>query len=121
MEETQQLNDIVHNAKSYIDARLKLTALQAAGKGSRALAVLITYVVFSFFILSSCIFGSFALAFHLGDEGQSPSLGFLLVALAYLILALLILAAKKRWLLPRLTNLFIRIFLNPDPHEPKQA
>ena len=91
-EETQDL------LESYVNNRLRLLKLQTAEKASRVVTLLFAGLVigiFSFFIL---LFLSFLAAYYFSEKLHSQFYGFGIVALIYIVLLLVALYLRKKYL-----------------------
>lgn len=110
MEEYKEksLGDLLKDAKLYIDTRIKHLQLSSIEKGSKIFADLITNGVVAICFILAFLFGTFTLALYLSDVFGSYTQGFGCVAGIYLLLALIFLFTKDKFIEPRLVNLFIR-------------
>ncbi|MEO5592450.1 MAG: phage holin family protein [Chitinophagaceae bacterium] len=91
-EETQDL------IESYVNNRLRLLKLQTAEKSSRVVTLLFAGLVtgiFSFFIL---LFLSLVAAYYFSEKLHSQFYGFGIVALIYIVLLLIALYLRKKFL-----------------------
>lgn len=91
-EETQDV------LESYVNNRLRLLKLQTAEKSSRVVTLLFAGLVigiFSFFIL---LFLSLVAAYYFSEKLHSQFYGFGIVALIYIVLLLLALYLRKKYL-----------------------
>jgi uncharacterized membrane protein YqjE len=110
-EETQDL------VESYISNRLRLFKLQTAEKSSRVVTLLFAGLVigiFSFFILLFC---SLMAAWYFSEKLQSQFYGFGIVALIYIVLLLLALYLRKKFLDKYIFGRVIKILFDSNPED----
>jgi len=103
---------IIDQLKEYAETRIKLAKYQAIEGGSTVAAGLIADVAVIISMLLAFLFASCTLALYLGKLLGAYWIGFGIVAVLYLIIALIIKANKKR-IEKLLANEFIqKIFKN---------
>ncbi|MDF2432391.1 MAG: hypothetical protein JWP44_2022 [Mucilaginibacter sp.] len=103
---------IIDQLKEYAETRIKLAKYQAIEGGSTFAASIIADVVTIMSMVLAFLFASFTLAFYLGTLFNATWIGFGIVAVLYLIIALAIKANKKSLEKP-IVNVFIqKIFKN---------
>ncbi|HSC40333.1 MAG TPA: phage holin family protein [Chitinophagaceae bacterium] len=105
-EETQEM------VEDYVGNRLQLLKLQAAEKSSKIISLLLTVLVMallSFFIL---LFLSMTLGYYLAQKTGSLFTGFGIVAVFYVVLLVVVLYLRKRYLDKYISNTVIRIFFD---------
>ncbi|UKJ07878.1 phage holin family protein [Solitalea lacus] len=107
-EQKEQLETLLENIKDYITLRARIASLTIAENTANLLATLITNGIVILFILLFCIFGSVALALWIGKELQNHALGFVIVAGIYLILVLIFILIKDKYLKKPLTNTVVK-------------
>ncbi|HEX7367760.1 MAG TPA: phage holin family protein [Pelobium sp.] len=116
MEENKQFDkdDLFERAKDYINTSIelkKLTVTQAVVKTVSSLASgLILLLVGLFFIA----FLSVTAALYFGQLLASNYLGFLIVALFYLLIGLLVLAMRKNYIQNPIVDVLIRKILKKE-------
>lgn len=102
--------NLTKSVGEYVDTYYKLTVLKATDKATgiaaSSLAGLATFFL-SIFVL---FFSGMALAVWLGQILENQVLGYLLVALLYLILIIVMFALRKRIVFPVIRNLIVRKF-----------
>jgi ABC-type polysaccharide/polyol phosphate export permease len=105
-EETQEM------VEDYVSNRLQLLKLQTAEKSSKLISLLLTVLVMallSFFIL---LFLSMTLGYYLAQKTGSLFTGFGIVAIFYVLLLVVVLYLRKRYLDKYISNTVIRIFFD---------
>jgi len=97
MQENNQksIEDIISDAKIYLETRIEYTRLYVVGKVSTLVADLITNAVVIICFVLAFLFGSVTLAMFLSDIFHSFTAGFGCVALLYLLIAIGITVGKK--------------------------
>ena len=99
---------IIDQLKEYAETQIKLAKYEAIDKSTTVFASLITDVIVSISLILTFLFLSFALAFYLSNLlNHSYAGGFGLVALLYLIIAIIIILAKGKLQKP-IVNLLIK-------------
>jgi hypothetical protein len=108
----ESLHDIKDSLNSIFRDEVKLYTLKGVEKASLFLGLIATFFIVTIVILLGIIFGSIALAKYLNGLWEHDFLGYLAVAAADLILALLLVVLVARRKVPLLTNLFIRALVS---------
>lgn len=117
----EQINKTMDDLKTYFNLRLRLIQLNWAEKISVALAkVISSSIAFTFYILFF-VFGSFALAYCLGEVFSDTALGFAAVAGFYLLVALTLSVFAKKPIEKKLTDSFVSDFANDQPNSNRHA
>jgi cell shape-determining protein MreD len=111
----ENLKELIAEIKDYVGMRMELGSMQF----KKSMAVLVgnlsaTLLVVVFAVLSF-LFGSFALAYVLGEYFQSTAIGFSLVTLLYLLLAIIFLLLRKG-IQKSIANNIIKILFSSDDH-----
>lgn len=108
----KDLEELLSDAKTYIDTRIEYAKLSAVEKVSKIFADLITNAaVISCFVLAF-LFASFTLALYLSEVIGSYSAGFGAVAGIYLLLSIIVYLTKDKYIEKLLVNLFIRKYFD---------
>jgi hypothetical protein len=106
---------IKENIKEYIQTQIDIVKLKAINKGGEAISgviVGITLGVLGFFII---FFLSFSAAYGISSASGHPFLGFLLVAAFYILLAVLIIVFKDKFItLPIINTLLKKFYFRKD-------
>ncbi|AMR31219.1 hypothetical protein A0256_07155 [Mucilaginibacter sp. PAMC 26640] len=86
---------IIDQAKEYVETRLKLLKLEAIERSTSIIANIVVELVVVISLILTFLFASFTLALFLGDVFHSYWKGFGSVALLYLLIAVILIVAKK--------------------------
>lgn len=100
--------------KAYVHLQTRLYALVATEKVARFYAKLIGHLVVFICLIMAFFFGSFALAYFLGNYWNNVALGFLGVMGMYLLLALVGYLAKQTLIERPITNKTIEHLLGDE-------
>lgn len=110
MEENKEkkLEDLIADARSYMDTRLELLHLKSVEKGAKLFSDLATngFVVLCFVL--AFLMGTLTLALYLSGVFGSYVSGFGAVAVIYLFLSIIVLLTKDKIIDKLLVNIFIR-------------
>lgn len=102
--ETQDLKedtkDLLAHAGDYADTFYKLSLLKITKRTADAASVTVFSVVASLFLVFILLFTGFGAAWWLGDVLNNRVQGFLLVAVFYMVLLLLVIALRKKIMKP---------------------
>lgn len=109
---TSQMGQLLEEGKHYWELQKQYLSLHSAEVLTRLLStvalILILILVGSLVLL----FGSFALAYWLGDLLGSSVLGFGIIALALLLVGLIVFANRKSWIVRPTTRFMVGLFSN---------
>ena len=113
----EPIDNLIEEVKDYLETKSKLSKLKALDKGSRiagdsAGALLIT-TLFLLFLLFISIAGALALS----ELIKISYVGFLLVALFYLIVGIIVYVNRTSWIKIPLKNILIRNFFKDSEDE----
>ena len=117
-EEFKRVEEMAQHVKDYVNTRIAQVKLSVAEKVSKLIAVLIAgmFVVVVLFLF--VVFGSIAAAYAIGIWLGKMWLGFLIVAVFYLLIGILTWWAKERLLRIPIMNAIIRqLFHNEENDE----
>lgn len=114
MEEKKEKNfeELIADAKSYVDTRMDYVHLRAVEKGSKLFADLITNTVVATCFLLAFLLGTVTLGLYLSDLFGSAVAGFGCLAGIYLFLSIIVFVTKDKFIEKVLVNLFIRKYFN---------
>jgi hypothetical protein len=114
MEENKEkdLEDLLSDAKIYVDTRIEYVKLSAVEKGSKIFADLITSAAVIICFVLAFLFASFTLALYLSTVFGSYAAGFGCVAGVYLLLSIIVYITKDKFIERFLVNLFIRKYFD---------
>jgi Ca2+/Na+ antiporter len=102
---------IIEQVREYVETRLKLLKLEVIDRSSAIIATIVVDLVMIIALVLTFLFASFTLALFLGDVFGAYWKGFGAVALLYLLIAVVIIVAKKPLERP-IINVLIRKLFN---------
>lgn len=108
----ESLNDIKDSLRSIFKDEVQLYTLKGVEKASLFLGIIATFFIVTIVVLLSIIFGSIALAKYLNLRLDHEFMGYLIVAGADVLLAVLLLIMVARRKVPLLTSLFVRAIIS---------
>lgn len=116
MEEAKNnFEQLTTHLKEYLETRSRLLLLGLSEKSAGLFSALVLHLVFVFLFLLLLFFGSISLAFWIGQETGSPSLGFGIVTGIYFILVLLVLVLRANANVKRvLEDAFIKMLFGKE-------
>lgn len=112
-----KVEEIVGNLKEYINTRIESAKLSAAEKSSKLLANVIAGVVVGLVFFFFIIFAGVALSFGLGEWIGKTWVGFLIVAVLYLLIGMIAWGARGKLIRLPIMNALIQQFINDDSDE----
>jgi|GEM_PF-281619 len=120
-----KIGEIVQTVKGLVEARIGLVKREIQDEFVGILSRLILLIVIGCMLLLVFLFLSFSLAFFLSQITKSPYLGFLLVALIYLLVALVMISTRdssriQQWVEISLKDFIFRIKKAPRQKEDEQ-
>ena len=98
--------------RQYIDDRVLLLKLTATEKVARLASAMVIFMVISLFGFLLLLFVSILAGYLLSLWTKSYPIGFGIVTLFYLIVLILVLTLRKKYLDPLITNTVVRIFFD---------
>ncbi len=110
----EKMEGLTDHVKQYINTRVELTKLTIAEKTSQVISQLIAFTIVALFFLFVLIFGSIAGAWALSNWIGKPYAGFLIVAGIYLVLGIIVWAARGRLLRFPIMNAIIKLLQKKD-------
>jgi len=102
---------IIEQVREYVETRLKLLKLEVIDRSSAIIATIVVDLVMIIALVLTFLFASFTLALFLGDVFGAYWKGFGTVALLYLLIAVVIIVAKKPLERP-IINVLVRKLFN---------
>lgn len=105
---------LVRDAKDYGLLRLERFELDMASKLARLIGILVMGALLTIVLLVVMVFVSLAVGYALGKAIGSTALAMLIIAVAYLLLAVVIYAKRHAWIVTPLTLMFHDIFLTEN-------
>jgi hypothetical protein len=116
----EKYSSLVDHVQDYINNQIELAKLMAIEKVAVGISNAVTLTVIAFLGLFFIIFFSITLAIGLSLLVGSSLLGFLIVTLLYLFLALLLLFNKQKWMIEPISNKIIKNALEDYNNQNKQ-
>ena len=104
----EDAKDILNHASDYAETFYKLSLVRLTKKVSDVASVAVNSIVI--FLISLCVllFISFAGAWWLGDVVENRALGFLLIAVFYLLIVFILVLMRKKIISPLIRNTLIK-------------
>jgi hypothetical protein len=110
--------ELAGSVKDYVNTRIESVKLGAAAKSSAVMANMIAAIAVAAVLLLFVIMLSAALAFGLGEWTGKLWLGFLIVAVLYLLLGMMVWVGRKKLIqLPIMNSLIEQFFTNDEMEE----
>lgn len=114
--------EIVQTIKTIVETRIALIKSDIEDQLSGVLSRLILLVLIGSFLLIAILFLSLSAAFFISQVTQSPSFGFLVVALVYFVVVVLLYLTKDANGLQQRINVSLKRFIfkstsEKNPHE----
>ena len=101
---------IIDQVREYVETRVKLLKLEVIDRSTTIISSIIIEIVIIVSLVLTFLFASFTLALFLADVLGSNWKGFGCVALIYLLIAVLLMVAKKSFERPLINILIKKIF-----------
>ncbi len=111
MEENNNIEKLIEDAKGYLDTRIELAKLQTIEKTSEVAGSASVALLLLIFFSMVFLFGSIALAYYISEITGKYSVGFLCVAGINLLIGLIVYFSRERWINKPITNLIIKTLL----------
>ncbi|MET3113150.1 hypothetical protein AAKU52_000871 [Pedobacter sp. CG_S7] len=108
----KNIEDILSDAKDYIETRIEYARLSMVEKASKIFADLLTSATVMICFMLAFLFGSVTLALFLSDVLGSFSRGFGCVSLIYLIFAIVVYLTKDKYIEKAIVNMAIRKYFD---------
>ncbi|RZK44026.1 MAG: phage holin family protein [Pedobacter sp.] len=108
----KDIEQILSDAKEYVNTRIEYTKLSAIEKGAKIFADIITNTTVVVFFVLAFLFGTFTFALFLSDVLGSYTKGFGCVSLIYLFLSIILFLIKDKFIEPGLINMFIKKYFD---------
>jgi hypothetical protein len=118
MNETfEKVEGLTEHVKEYINTKVELTKLRLAEKTSLVVGNIIAVVIVVVLFLFVIVFGSIAGAWALSELIGKPYSGFLIVAGFYLLLGIIVWAARGKLIRFPVMNALIKMLHKKDDDE----
>jgi hypothetical protein len=112
------ISEIIQTIKQLFEVRLQLIKDEVQEQFSRLMTKIVVLVLIGVSALMILLFASIALGFYLSEVTQSTPLGFLYVALVYLVLFIILFIIKNSSGLQVSVQRVLRVFMfNPKKHQ----
>ena len=108
----KSIEDIVDDAKGYLEARIEYTRLYLVEKVSKIFADLVTNTAVIVCFILAFLFGSVTLALFLSDVLGSFTRGFGCVSLIYILLAVIVYSTKDKYIEKAIINVAVRKYFD---------
>jgi len=106
-----KLDNIIEHVKGYVETKIQLLKIEALEWASRIIASLIFVLLLSFSFIMMLIFGSIALGNYINQIFNNSYAGFVIIALFYLIIVIILGISITSGILHRLVvGLILSIF-----------
>ncbi|PWT76794.1 MAG: hypothetical protein C5B59_05555 [Bacteroidetes bacterium] len=116
-EEFEKIEETVAHLKTYVSTKIEEAKLSAADRVSDVLSVFIAKLLTSLLFFLFVLFASTSAAYAIGSKLGRTWLGFLIVALSYLLLGWIVWIARERLLRIPIMNSIIRRLFKDEPEE----
>jgi len=113
--------EMVNTVKDYINTRIETVKLGVAEKTSKIVANVAAGIAVALLFFLFMIFAGIALSIGLGEWTGRPWAGFLLVALLYFLVGMILWAARGKLIRLPLMNALIQQFFNDDEEDKKHT
>lgn len=110
-----------HLLQQYVKDRLLLLKMDTAEKTAKLASLFSVFIIIASLCSLILIFLSIAMGYFFAEKTGSLFYGFGIVALFYLVLLILVLIIKKKYLETFVTNTVIKVFFEPTAHEPTEG
>ncbi|GAA3974347.1 hypothetical protein GCM10022246_28360 [Pedobacter ginsengiterrae] len=108
----KSIEDLVDDAKGFLEARVEYTRLYLVEKVSKIFADLVTSTAVIVCFILAFLFGSVTLALYLSDVLGSYAGGFGCVSLFYILLAVIVYLTKDKYIEKAIINVAIRKYFD---------
>jgi len=105
---SSQIKQLIDEIKVYVNLRISYLRVNVAEFLIRFFSGLVLWMVIFLFLFFVLVFGSFAFAYWFGELTGKMSLGFLIIAGFYILLAVLIFAFRR----PLIVRPFTKMIIN---------
>lgn len=113
----QEISDLIDKTKEYVNVRADILKLTAAEKTSKAIAAAVVGSILLVCGLFALLFLSFFAGYYISEKMGNPAIGFLIVALFYIIVGLLIFFTKANMIEKPIINSVVKSFFKQNTDE----
>lgn len=110
----ENIAQLIAELREYVELRIRDLQLSSVQKLSRLFSALILGAVLALLMAIVVIFLSFTLATALAPVVGGEAMGYLVIALLYLVLAVVLYTNRRRWILEPIVRLVASIFLDDE-------
>lgn len=115
MEEKNKIEKFLKDIKEYAEVRFDLVSLNVQDKFSDIVSSLVSIIILSVMALLILLFAGIGAAIWLGEYFNNGWIGFFCITGFYLLLALLILFNREKWIkFPVMNSLIKKIHFNDE-------
>jgi len=108
----KSIEDLVDDAKGFLEARVEYTRLYLLEKISKVFADLVTSTAVIVCFVLAFLFGSVTLGLYLGEVLNSYAGGFGCVSLLYILIAVIVYFTKDKYIEKAIINIAIRKYFD---------
>lgn len=108
----KSIEDLVDDAKGFLEARVEYTRLYLVEKASKIFADLVTSTAVIVCFILAFLFGSVTLALYVSELLGSYAGGFGCVSLFYILLAIIVYLTKDKYIEKAIINIAIRKYFD---------
>ena len=105
------IGSLVENISNYIETKVELMKLKAISKSSEVVSSIVSVLVISIVLLFAISILNIGLSIWIGTMLGEIAYGFFAVGGFYLIIAILLIAFKSKWLKAPVANIIIKSVL----------
>jgi len=121
-EEFRKAEELAIHIKEYIQTEIELIKLNFAEKLSKILSNFLAIIILIWVLLLSILFASISLAFFIGEKIGKMSVGFFIVSLIYLLIAMVSWYLRERFIrIPILNGILRQLFDHKNTAEENQS
>lgn len=113
----QEISDLIDKTKEYVKVRADIIKLTAAEKTSKAVAAIVVGSILLICSLFALLFLSFFAGFYISEKMDNSYYGFLVVALFYIIIGLIVFFTKSGMIEKPIINKVLKSFFKPNTDE----
>jgi hypothetical protein len=108
MAEASKFTTLKDHIKEYAQQHIHLLTLNIYDKASKAISSIASALVFWMLIVFAVLFISLGCAWWIGQQLNNPFIGFLIIGGVYVIVTILVVANKDRWIRLPIINFFLK-------------